>query len=274
MMKRIVLLLAAIIMAVILMLQNYPFWQSLVAVIPFFTVLWVISLVLKNTAIVDIFWGFSFMAMAWFYRAYMGLHDHRSMVFCIMVTVWGVRLTLYLASRNIGKDEDYRYKEWRKEKGSKWPLVSFFQVFMLQGFLLWVMSTLFAPAMSSNFTSLKLTDYLGLAVWSVGFLFESIGDWQLATFKKKPENKGKVLQTGLWGLTRHPNYFGDALQWWGYYLFTCTTGQFLYVFSPLLMTFLLVRVSGVALLEKRLAVTKPEYARYMKRVSSFIPGVF
>ena len=120
----------------------------------------------------------------------------------------------------------------------------------------------------------SLLDYIGITLWLIGLTFEAIGDWQLVQFKKNPANKGKVLQTGFWAITRHPNYFGDALLWWGFFLFACSSSTYVYIFSPLLMSFLLMRVSGVTLLEKKLVETKPEYADYVKRVPAFFPKLF
>lgn len=273
-MKRIVLLLTFITLGVILGFQTYPFWQSLALILAFFTVVWLVSLIFKNTGIVDIFWGLTIVAIAWLYRFYINLDDLRSLVFCVIVSIWGARLSIHLFLRNLRRGEDFRYQEWRKQHGSKWGLVSYYKVFLVQGYLLWIVSTVFAPAMSSNFTGIKTTDYVGMAVWMIGFLFEFISDWQLSSFRKNPENNGQVLQTGLWGVSRHPNYFGEALQWWGYFLFACTTFQYQYVFSPLIMTILLITVSGIVPVEKRLLETKPDYAKYKARVSAFFPVLF
>ncbi|MBA4849076.1 DUF1295 domain-containing protein [Emticicia sp. BO119] len=273
-MTRIVLLLAVIITAVFLLFQPYPFVQGLIVIMFCFTVLWLISILLKDSSIIDIFWGTGFVLTVWFYRYSGGLDDARSLIFCSIVTLWGLRLSIHLAFRNIGKGEDYRYKEWRKESGKKWWWVSFFKVFLLQGILLWLISSLYVPALSSEFNDLQPLDYIGIGIWLMGFIFEAAGDWQLTQFKKKSSNKGKVLQTGLWSRTRHPNYFGDAAQWWGYFLFACTNQQYLFAFSPLLMTFLLMQVSGVTLLEKKLTETKPQYDEYVNRVPAFFPKIF
>lgn len=273
-MARIILLLVAIALAVFLFFQPFPFGQGLVVIISCLTALWLLSVALKDSSIIDIFWGAGFVIVVWFYELSSGLSDARSLVFCSIVTIWGLRLSIHLAARNIGKGEDYRYKEWRKESGKNWWWVSFFRVFLLQGVLLWLISSLYAPALSSEFSELQILDYVGIGIWVIGFIFEAVGDWQLTQFRKNTANKGKVLQTGLWSRTRHPNYFGDAMQWWGYFLFACTNEQYLYVFSPLLMTFLLMQVSGVTLLEKKLTETKPQYADYLKRVPAFFPRIF
>jgi steroid 5-alpha reductase family enzyme len=273
-MARIILLLVAIAIAVFLFFQPFPFGQGLLVIMACLTALWGLSVWLKDSSIIDIFWGTGFVITVWFYRYIGGLVDTRSLVFCSIVTIWGLRLSIHLANRNIGKGEDYRYKEWRKESGKNWWWVSYFRVFLLQGILLWIISSVYVPALSSEFSDLQILDYIGIGLWAIGFIFEAVGDWQLNQFKKNRANKGKVLQTGLWSLTRHPNYFGDAVQWWGYFLFACTNEQYLYAFSPLLMTFLLMQVSGVTLLEKKLTETKPQYADYIKRVPAFFPKLF
>jgi steroid 5-alpha reductase family enzyme len=187
-----------------------------------------------------------------------------------MVTVWGVRLSVHLARRNWGRPEDYRYAAWREQYGDSWPLRSLFQVFWLQAVLLWIVSVPVLAAQQST-AALAVLDLLGVAVWLVGLVFEAVGDAQLARFKADPANKGRVLDTGLWRYTRHPNYFGDAVVWWGIYLVALSAGGWWSFFGPLLMTFLLVRVSGVAMLEQDLKQKKPEYANYIRRTSAFIP---
>jgi len=273
---RLILLALVIAILVFLHFQPFPFWQGLGVIMACLTALWVVSLLIKDASIIDIFWGAGFVVVAWFYRYQLQATDWRSLVFCGMVTIWGLRLTLHLAFRNLGHGEDYRYQTWRKEHGKNWWWVSYLRVFLLQGVILWIVSSPFMITLSHPSESLQFLDYVGIALWIVGLGFEAIGDWQLQQFKKDATNKGKVMQTGLWGLTRHPNYFGDALLWWGFFLFACSSGTeaLWYVFSPLLMTFLLMRVSGVALLEQKLTATRPEYEAYKKRVPAFFPKFF
>ncbi len=155
-----------------------------------------------------------------------------------VVTVWGLRLSLYIFFRNKGKGEDFRYAAWRDEAGSSWPWRSFFKVFLLQGVLMWIIAVPLIAVQRGDTTSpLKCLDYTGAALWLVGFIFEAGGDWQLARFKADPANKGKLLTSGLWSLTRHPNYFGDAAQWWGFWLIAASAGAPWTVFSPIIMTF-------------------------------------
>jgi steroid 5-alpha reductase family enzyme len=237
------------------------------------TVLWLISLCLKNSSIVDIFWGTGFVVANGVYFALTpdGFLP-RKLLIGILVTVWGLRLSIHILTRNWGKGEDFRYRKWREENGPRWWWWSFFQVFLLQGVLLWIVS---APLLAANFSALpdRLTviDAIAVLFWAIGFFFESSGDAQLARFKADTANKGKVLDTGVWRYSRHPNYFGDAAQWWGFYLIGACAGGWWTIFSPAIMTLLLLRVSGVALLEKTLE-TRPGYKEYAERTNAFIPG--
>jgi steroid 5-alpha reductase family enzyme len=234
--------------------------------------LWLLSLVLKNSSIVDIFWGTGFVISGWVYFAL--TPDGfllRKLLIVLLTTVWGLRLSLYILWRNAGKGEDYRYQVWRKEAGAQWWWRSFFKVFLLQGILMAIIS---APLLAAQFRSapsrLTVLDFLGAATWLVGFFFEAAGDLQLARFKSDPANKGRVMDRGVWRLTRHPNYFGDAAQWWGYFIIAASAGGWWTVFSPVLMTLFLLRVSGVTLLEKTLA-KRPGYEVYIDTTSAFIP---
>ncbi len=236
------------------------------------TVLWLVSLRLKNSSIVDIFWGTGFVVAGWVYfiltpDGYLA----RKLLIMVLVTIWGLRLSIHILRRNWGKPEDFRYQVWRKEAGQAWWWRSFFKVFLLQGFLLWIISIPLLAAQSSPLPShLTILDYLGALVWLIGFFFESMGDHQLSKFRANPANKGKVLDTGVWHYTRHPNYFGDSAQWWGYYLIAAAAGGWWTIFSPIIMTLFLLKVSGVALLEKTLE-TRPGYKEYIEETSAFIP---
>lgn len=235
------------------------------------TLLWVLSLILKNSSIVDIFWGTGFVIIIW---AAMLLTPEaasiRRNILAAMVTIWGFRLSIHVFVRNHGKPEDFRYQVWRKEAGKSWWWRSFFKVFFLQGFLMWIISTPLIAVHESTRPIFWL-DYVSIFVWLVGFFFEAVGDAQLARFKSNPANKGKVLNTGVWRYSRHPNYFGDATQWWGFFLSSLAAGAWWTIFSPIIMTTLLLRVSGVTLLEKTLREEKPGYKEYSETTSEFIP---
>ena len=235
--------------------------------------LWLISLKTKDASIMDIFWGPCFILVAWltFFMAegFWG----RKLLVAFLVTLWGLRLAIHIATRNIGKGEDRRYRAWRTKYGNRFWWISFFTVFFVQGILLWVISLGFQTVqMSSLPEKFVWLDALGCAVWAVGLLFEVLGDWQLKRFRSEPNSQGKLMDRGLWAYTRHPNYFGESLIWWGIFLISLTNiSHFWTVISPLVMTFLLVRVSGVALLERDISERRPEYQAYIRRTSAFVP---
>jgi steroid 5-alpha reductase family enzyme len=236
------------------------------------TMLWLLSLRLKNSSIVDIFWGPGFIIVAWltFALTPQGYLPRKALI-AVLVTLWGLRLALHIGIRNWGKPEDFRYAKWRAEHGERWWWFSFFQVFLLQGALMWLISAPLIAAQTSGFPAiLTPLDWLGALLWAIGFAFEAIGDAQLARFKADPGNKGKLYTRGLWKYTRHPNYFGEAVLWWGFYVIALAAGRWWTVFSPALMTFLLLRVSGVAMLERTME-HKPGYKEYMQRTRAFFP---
>lgn len=237
------------------------------------TVVWLISLWLRDASIVDIFWGTGFIIVGATYYFFMpaGYAD-RKMLIMVLVIVWGLRLSLHIGYRNHGKGEDYRYRNWREEAGASWWWKSYIKVFLLQGVILWIVSLPLLGAMyAAAPATLGIADWIGTGVWAIGFFFEAVGDWQLLRFRMNEANRGSVMDRGLWRYTRHPNYFGDAVQWWGFYLIALSAGAWYAIISPLLMTYLLMRVSGVAMLEKTLKETKPAYRDYVQRTSAFFP---
>lgn len=252
------------------------FWQSYLQGLAFIllamTALWALSVRLRDASIVDPFWGSSFVLLAWFYNWQTTAgNPTRSILITALTTLWGLRLSLYLLWRNWGEGEDFRYRQFRQKYGpDRYWWVSFFQVFLLQGILAWLIS---APLLGAQIGERPFSwlDGVAIGVWTVGFIFEAGGDWQLACFKANPAHKGQLLTSGFWRYTRHPNYFGDAAVWWGYGLLTIAAGAPWPLLGSLLMTFLLLRVSGVALLEKSLAKDKPGYEAYQTRTSAFIP---
>lgn len=252
-------------------------WQQYLtgglAILVAMTALWLLSVARRDASIVDIFWGPGFGVAALTYFALSDGWVWRKVLVVTLVLVWGLRLGLYLYRRNHGKGEDYRYRQFRQHYGpERYWWVSFFQVFLLQGALMWLISApLLAAQLSGAPNAFTLFDALGFLVWLIGFGFETIGDWQLARFKANPANQGKVLNSGLWRYTRHPNYFGDACVWWGLWLIACSApGGWVTAFASALMTFLLVRVSGVALLEQNLA-QRPGYREYVESTRVFFP---
>lgn len=251
------------------------FLWALFGIIGSVTILWIISIFLKNVSIIDIFWGLGFVVVNGIYFYSSEDSYTRPVLLLFLVTIWGLRLSLYLAFRNIGKGEDFRYREFRKYYGEqRYWWFSFFQVFLLQGLLITIVSLpLLGVNMSTKYNGLVWLDYIAIVVWVIGFIFETFGDFQLAKFKSDPGNKGKVLDQGLWKYTRHPNYFGDALVWWSYALFSMASGSYWTILGSVIMTFLIVKVSGVSLLEKSLNNTKPQYRDYIARTSSFFPWI-
>jgi len=249
------------------------FLWALTSILVAVTILWLISIPIKNVSIVDIFWGFGFVIVNSIYFYLSEGSYLRSTLLFFLVTVWGLRLTIYLAYRNIGKGEDFRYQEFRKYYGEKrYWWFSFFQVFLLQGLLIMIVSLpLFGVNFYTGTNNLNWLDYVALMIWIIGFIFEAFGDLQLAIFRSNPDNKGKVLNKGLWKYTRHPNYFGDAMVWWSYGLFCLASGSYWPILGSILMTFLIVKVSGVSLLEKSLSNTKPQYRDYIAKTNSFFP---
>lgn len=234
---------------------------------------WIASVLRKDASIIDPFWGLGFVVLAWFYFLALDSGTARRPLVVGLVTLWGLRLSVYLFWRRRGQGEDYRYREMRDSHPESFAWRSLFTVFSLQAAILWLVSLPLYQALRADRPAwLTPLDGLGLVVFAVGLSFEAIGDWQLSRFRSDPANRGKVLERGLWRYTRHPNYFGDALVWWGLFLVALATPRSAWtVASPVLMTLLLMKVSGVALLEKKLGETKPEYRDYVRRTSAFFP---
>ncbi|MCB9703961.1 MAG: DUF1295 domain-containing protein [Myxococcales bacterium] len=238
------------------------------------SLLWLLSVRLRNAGIVDAFWGASFVLSGWYYFvACDGGWPARKLLAMVLVTIWGLRLSLYLLWRNHLQGsgaEDFRYQAFRRRYGpERYWWVSFFQVFLLQGVLSWLIG---APLLGAQRGGgpLGWLDLVALAIWALGFVFEAGADLQLARFRAR-RRPGELLTSGFWRYTRHPNYFGDAACWWAYGLFSVAAGAWAPALGALLMTALIIKVSGVALLERSLIRDKPGYAEYARRTSAFIP---
>ncbi|MGQ1910912.1 DUF1295 domain-containing protein [Marinifilum sp. RC60d5] len=237
------------------------------------TILWIYSVIIRNASIVDIFWGTGFVLISFYLFFFAQSISLRKIILLTLVSIWGLRLTIHLFLRNSGKPEDFRYQKFREDYGkqSYW-WISYFQVFLLQGFLMiLIASPLAGVFLCGDNIPLNIFDYMAMGLWLIGFSFEAGGDFQLAKFKKNKENKGKVLSSGFWKYTRHPNYFGDSAVWWSYALFAIAAHQYWFIAGSFLMTFLIVKISGVAMLEKSLTVDKPQYREYIERTSTFFP---
>ena len=238
----------------------------------FLTLIWAIAQIIKNNSIIDIVYGTTYILAVITSLFISQNFVSRTILISSLVIVWGARLSIYLLMRNWGKPEDYRYQEFRKNWGNHQMLFSYFKVFILQGAIVYAICF---PVIYINLTStaevIGIQEIIGLVIWIIGFYFESVGDAQLKSFKSKPENKGKVMNQGLWKYTRHPNYFGETTMWWGIYIIASADPQAIFtIFSPILITFLLLKVSGVTMLEKKYKGS-PEYIDYQKRTSAFFP---
>ncbi|MDG2012392.1 MAG: DUF1295 domain-containing protein [Pirellulaceae bacterium] len=236
-------------------------------------VLWNISVICKDASIVDPFWGAGFAILSVVSFLLTETPDPRAWLLMGMVVIWGCRLSIYLTLRNRGKGEDRRYGAMREKHGTRFWWYSLLSVFFLQGVIMWFVAL---PIQAGMFygagEALGWLDAVGVIVWLVGFIFESVGDYQMARFKSDPANKGQVMDRGLWGLTRHPNYFGDFMVWWGHYFVACASGVMWTILSPAFMSFLLIKVSGVALLEKDISQRRPGYREYIQTTNAFFPG--
>ena len=237
------------------------------------TLVWILSVRLEDASIADICWGLGFVVLAWLYCLLSPTLTPRSWLVALLITTWGARLSLHIFGRHHGKGEDPRYQAMRAAHGDAFWWRSLFTVFWLQGAILWFVALpVLAAVRGPQPDALTVVDALGCLVFAAGFTFEVVGDRQLRRFRADPSTRGQVLDRGLWRYTRHPNYFGDAMLWWGVYLIAAaTSGGWLTVLSPALMTFLLMRVSGVTLLEQSLKRTKPAYRDYIARTPAFFP---
>ncbi len=253
------------------------FAVSLAVAVACVFVLFLISIPTRNVSFIDAYWGpgFALITGVTMWRATIDTTPTtRSLLLLGLVSLWAARLGIYLLSRSLGEPEDRRYAAMRKKVGTeRFILKSLFTVFLLQAAL---QTFIAAPLQVAQWIPgdrpLGLLDLAGASLFALGFFFETVGDFQLARFLRDPANKGQVMNHGLWRFTRHPNYFGDFCVWWGFFLIACATPYGAYtIFAPLLMSFLLLRVSGVSLLEKTIKKRRPGYAEYIARTSAFFP---
>jgi len=245
---------------------------SLTGVAALVTAVWIASVVKRDASIIDPFWGAGFVLVAWLAVWHNQPAAPRALLIAAMATIWGLRLSLYLLWRNWGHGEDRRYQAMRARQGERFWWVSLLTVFWLQAGILWFVSLPLQVTAVAEESPWNVLDILGGACWFLGISFESVGDWQLARFKHNPGNAGRVMDRGLWRWTRHPNYFGDCCVWWGLFLVSAAGGGLWTIGSPLVMTLFLLKVSGVALLEKSIGDRRPEYAEYQARTNAFFPG--
>jgi steroid 5-alpha reductase family enzyme len=234
------------------------------------SVWFIISLMIKRTDVADIAWGLGFVAIVIFLFVSQTPTLHSGIVY-ILTVIWGIRLAIHIGLRSKGKPEDFRYKKWREDWGKNFVLRSYLQVYLLQGFFMWIISV---PIIVASLSKNQLTTpfiLFGSIIWFVGFAFESIGDYQLMLFIKRKQNKSDIMQTGLWKYTRHPNYFGEVLVWWGIFIIVLPLQHGIWaIISPITISFLLLYVSGIPMLEAKYKDNQV-FQDYKKRTSAFFP---
>ncbi len=246
---------------------------SAIAVFCYMVAFYLLANLVRNYSIVDIGWGPGFILICLVLTLSFPQLTDRSRILFILVTLWAARLSGHIFIRNIGKAEDFRYAAWRKDWGKKAPLISFFKIFMLQGLVMLVLALPLISAFAANPTPLTVVNIAGIFVFAAGFLYEAIADYQLASFKKKKENAGKIITVGVWSTSRHPNYFGEALLWWGLWMVSTGGGQSFYTWvSPLAITLLLRFVTGVPMLEEKYR-SRPDFSGYASHTPAFIPFI-
>jgi steroid 5-alpha reductase family enzyme len=250
-------------------------WQTslfgLGAMLAMAFIAWCYSLYRRNVNIVDSLWSLMFLAAALVYAASAETLTSSHVLLLGLVAIWSLRLSIFLVARNWGEDEDRRYQEIRANNEPYFNLKSLYIVFGLQALLAWVISIPLLMAISAAEPNGTVV-IVAAVLWLAGFIFEASADDQLYRFKSNPNNQGKVLNTGVWAYSRHPNYFGEFLIWWAYYLFALSAGAWWTLFSPLLMTLLLLKVSGVSLMEKGIIERRAKYREYIETTNAFFPG--
>lgn len=252
-------------------MMQHPYTIALLVILAFAGASWLLSVVKKDVSFVDSLWSLFFLIAALVFALDAQPLSMRGNLVLLLVAIWALRLSIHITVRNWGEPEDYRYQSIRANNEPGFAFKSLYIVFGLQGVLAWLVALPLLPAISS-YAPLGLLDGIAIALWLTGFVFEAVGDFQLKQFKARDDSRGRVLDTGLWKYTRHPNYFGEFCMWWSFYLFAVASGGWWSIASPLLMSFLLLKVSGVAMLENTIADRRPEYAAYKNGTNAFFPG--
>jgi steroid 5-alpha reductase family enzyme len=245
--------------------------MGLLAILVLTTFTWSVSVMKRDVSIVDGMWPIMFLVAALVYSGKVDLYTPRSSLILTLVLLWALRLSLHIIVRNWGEPEDRRYRDIREKYEPNFALKSLGIIFIFQGLLAWIISMPLWGALTVP-VEIGPIDVFAIALWTVGMTFEVVGDWQLARFQSDPANRGEVLDTGLWRFTRHPNYFGECVIWWGFYIFAIPVGGWWTIIAPLLLTYMLLKFSGVSLLEETIVARRPAYQEYIERTNAFIPG--
>lgn len=245
------------------------FLNSAILIFCYATCWYIIALIKKRNDVADIAWGLGYILVAIY--LYISTNDSSiaNFIYCL-VTLWGIRLSLHIFVRSRKKEEDYRYKQWRNEWGSSFYIRSYLQVFLLQGFFLLIIASPLLLAAGSN-EKFSIFTWIGFVFWLIGFFFQAVSDYQLSVFIRNKKSTNDIIHTGLWKYSRHPNYFGEIMMWWGIYIIIIPlANSWWFIISPLAITFLLVFVSGIPMLEKKYK-NHPAFQLYKKRTSVLIP---
>ncbi len=256
-------------------MNDIPLLEVTMGIWVYMSVGFVVSLVLRRNDIADVFWGPGFLLIGALTAFRAGEPNLRGWLVLSLILLWALRLSLHIATRNRSRQEDFRYQAWREQWGRTFYWRSYLQVWLLQGFFMGIVSSpLIVSVADRGSGELGAVEWLGLAVFCGGFLFEAIADLQLARFKRDPANHGHLIQSGLWSRSRHPNYFGEAMLWWGIWILSLKApGGFAAIIGPLVITYLLRFVSGVPMLERKYE-GHPEFERYKSRTPAFVPRLY
>ncbi len=252
-------------------MPNNVYFFSAFIILSYMLFWFVLAQIKRDNGIVDVAWGMGFILVCSFIE--LRFRESPNFILWGIVTIWGLRLAVHIAIRNHKRGEDWRYAAWREEWKGRVVLQSLLRVFLLQGFFMWIIAL---PLMQIDTPGsvLQPYQYVGLGIWLIGFLWESIGDYQLLQFKRQATNRGKIMRSGLWSFSRHPNYFGEMILWWGIFIYTIPLGTWwIAIISPITISWLLMRISGVPMLERKYQ-DNPEYQDYVKKTNALFPKLF
>ena len=244
---------------------------AVIVILSYFMIFFILGTILKNNSIVDIGWGLGFVISAWVLFFINGDYTLTKIIVNILVSLWGLRLFYHILKRNLFKEEDFRYKKWREEWGKYVIPRAFVQVYLQQALFMFIVGIGVFHVNTRTSVPFSWVMMIGIVIWLIGYYFEVVGDKQLKDHINNKENKGKLLTTGLWKYTRHPNYFGEAVMWWGIFIYAIIGSNAWYIIiSPIAITLLLRFVSGVPMLERKMS-KHPDWEEYAKHTSAFIP---